>query len=88
MGSRGVRIYFVPVSGNKSAGGTALGGKMSEKATVYLYPPAEVEHMQPAVVYKNATHIHIREVPVGAIEFQNKEGKTIHSTLPFTVVWD
>jgi hypothetical protein len=57
------------------------------RGTVYLYPPAAPTGVQPWIIYKEASLIRIREVPVGAIEFRNKEGYTVRSTLPFTVVY-
>lgn len=58
------------------------------KGTVYLYPPSSPDNMQPGIVYEGSTEIVMREIPVSAIEFKNKEGKRVVSTLPFTIVWD
>ena len=61
---------------------------MGEKADVYLYPPNAPSGSEPGIEYKNARDIVTREVPVGAIEFKNAEGRRVTSTLPYIIVWE
>ncbi len=58
------------------------------KGTVYLYPPSTPDNMQAGIIYEKSTEILTREIPVSAIEFKNKDGKRIVSTLPYTIIWD